>query len=74
MPFRYTPGRRELDYLRYLGASNASAKEVEIFGLSKYLTDRSRSLFERFYAENRVLAIRQALQGGLIGLVPTLAY
>ncbi len=74
MLFRYTPERRELDYLRYLGASNASAKEVKIFGLGKYLTDRSRSLFERFYAENRDLAIRRALQGALIGLVPTLAY
>lgn len=74
MLFRYTPERRELDYLRYLGASNASAKEVKIFGLGKYLTDRSRSLFERFYAENRGLAIRRGLQGGLIGLVPTLAY
>jgi ATP-binding cassette subfamily B protein len=74
MLFRYTPERRELDYLRYLGASNASAKEVKIFGLGDYLTDRSRSLFERFYAVNRGLAIRRALQGGLIGLVPTLAY
>ena len=74
MLFRYTPERRELDYLRYLGASNASAKEVKIFGLGNYLTERSRSLFERFYAENRGLAVRRALQGGLIGLVPTIAY
>jgi len=33
MLYRYTPERRELDYLRYLGASNESAKEVKIFGL-----------------------------------------
>ena len=36
--FRYTPERRELDYLRWLGASNDSAKEVKIFGLGNYLT------------------------------------
>jgi len=74
MLYRYTPERRELDYLRYLGASNESAKEVKIFGLGQYLAKRSRLLFERFYAENRHLAIRRALHGTLINLVPTAAY
>jgi ATP-binding cassette, subfamily B, bacterial len=74
MLFRYTPERRELDYLRYLGASNESAKETKIFGLGKYLVERSRGLFERFYAENRRLAIRRALQGTLLNVIPTGAY
>ena len=66
--------RRELDYLRYLGASNESAKEVRIFGLGKYLVERSRALFERFYAENRQLAIKRATQGTLLNLIPTGGY
>ncbi len=74
MLFRYTPERRELDYLRYLGASNQSAKEVKIFGLGKYLADRSRTLFERFYAENKHLAVKRALHGTFLNLVPTGAY
>ncbi|MBV9501388.1 MAG: ABC transporter ATP-binding protein [Acidobacteriaceae bacterium] len=74
MLFRYTPERRELDYLRYLGASNESAKEVKIFGLGGYLVDRSRTLFERFYAENRHLAIHRAWHGTLLNLIPTGAY
>ena len=74
MLYRYTPERRELDYLRYLGASNESAKEVKIFGLSKHLVERSRSLFERFYAENKGLAVRRAVQGTLVNLIPTAAY
>ncbi|MBV8550745.1 MAG: ABC transporter ATP-binding protein [Acidobacteriaceae bacterium] len=74
MLYRYTPERRELDYLRYLGASNESAKEVKIFGLGKYLIERSRALFERFYAENRHLAIHRAVHGTLLNLVPTGAY
>jgi ATP-binding cassette, subfamily B, bacterial len=74
MLYRYTPERRELDYLRFLGASNESAKEVKIFGLGKYLAERSRGLFERFYAENRHLAIRRAIHGGLLNLAPTGAY
>jgi ATP-binding cassette subfamily B protein len=72
--YRYTPERRELDYLRWLGASNDSAKEVKIFGLGEYLVQRSRRLFERFYTENRNLAVRRALHGTLINLVPTGAY
>jgi ATP-binding cassette subfamily B protein len=74
MLYRYTPERRELDYLRYLGASNESAKEVKIFGIGKYLVDRSRALFERFYAENRHLVIRRAWHGTLLNLIPTGAY
>src|SRR5579884_948045 len=72
--FRYTPERRELDYLRYLGASNESAKEVKIFGLGKYLTSRARALFERFYAENKQVAVHRAIHGMLLGLIPTGAY
>jgi ATP-binding cassette, subfamily B, bacterial len=74
MLYRYTPERRELDYLRYLGASNESAKEVKIFGLGKYLTERARGLFERFYSENRRLAIHRAIHGTLLNLIPTSAY
>ena len=60
MLYRYTPERRELDYLRYLGVSNESAKEIKIFGLGNYLADRSRALFNRFYQENKKLAIKRA--------------
>src|SRR3984957_8760816 len=34
-----TEERRELDYLRYLGASDDTAKEVKLFGLSGFLID-----------------------------------
>lgn len=74
MLYRYTPERRELDYLRYLGASNESAKEVKIFGLGKYLVNRSRVLFERFYAENKHLAVHRAFHGTFLNLIPTGAY
>ncbi len=74
MLYRYTPERRELDYLRYLGASNESAKEIKIFGLGKYLISRSRALFERFYADNKRLAVHRAWHGTLLNLIPTAAY
>jgi ATP-binding cassette, subfamily B, bacterial len=74
MLYRSTPERRELDYLRMLGASNQSAKEVKIFGLGQYLADRSRALFDRFYAENKALAIKRAVTGSVLNLLPTAGY
>jgi len=74
MLYRWTPERRELDYLRMLGASNQSAKEVKIFGLGQYLADRSRTLFDRFYEENKALAIKRAVTGSLLNLLPTAGY
>jgi ATP-binding cassette subfamily B protein len=72
--FQWTPERRELDYLRMLGASNASAKEVKIFGLGDHLTERARILFDRFYTENRRLALKRAFTGTLLNLLPTAGY
>ncbi len=72
--YRWTPERRELDYLRMLGASNQSAKEVKIFGLGGHLADRSRTLFDRFYEENKALAIKRAVTGSLLNLLPTAGY
>jgi ATP-binding cassette subfamily B protein len=74
MLYRWTPERRELDYLRMLGASNQSAKEVKIFGLGRHLAERSRTLFDRFYQENKALAVKRALTGSLLNLLPTAGY
>src|SRR6202167_155053 len=74
MLYRWTPERRELDYLRMLGASNQSAKEVKIFGLGQHLADRSRKVFDRFYEENKGLAIKRAVTGSLLNLLPTAGY
>ena len=49
MLYRQTPQRRELDYLRLLGACNQSAKEVKIFGLGDYLAERYQRISDRFY-------------------------
>jgi ATP-binding cassette, subfamily B, bacterial len=72
--FRWTPQRRELDYLRWLGATQESAKEVKIFGLGAYLTERYRRLADLFYEENRGLVIRRASVGSLLALLGTAGY
>jgi ATP-binding cassette, subfamily B, bacterial len=72
--FRRTPERRELDYLRYVGASDKTAKEVQMFGLAGWLTDRYAALAQRYYEENRRLSIRKGFVSALLSLVGTLGY
>ncbi|MDX2284213.1 MAG: ABC transporter ATP-binding protein [Bacteroidia bacterium] len=61
----WTPERRELDYIRYLGASHQNAKEIKIWGLAGFLRDRFDALSHRYYLENRRLAIRRSGWGFL---------
>jgi ATP-binding cassette subfamily B protein len=72
--YRWTPERRQLDYLRYVAASDKTAKEVQMFGLAGWLIDRYRALADRYYAENRRLSIRKSLVGSALSLIGTLGY
>jgi ATP-binding cassette subfamily B protein len=72
--FRWTQQRRQLDYLRFVGASDDTAKEVQLFGLAPWLTDRFRRLSEAWHAENRKLALRKALVSSALSLVSTAGY
>jgi ATP-binding cassette subfamily B protein len=69
-----TTGRRELDYLRYLGASDETAKEVKLFSLSGFLIDRFRKVSDQFYRDNRALAMRRSLWGTLFALLGSAGY
>ncbi|MCI0415744.1 ABC transporter ATP-binding protein/permease [bacterium] len=72
--FRRTPQRRRLDYIRYMGASDETAKEVQIFGLAPWLIDQFRTLSSRFYEENKQLSIRKAIVSSLLSLIGTAGY
>jgi ATP-binding cassette, subfamily B, bacterial len=72
--YRWTPERRQIDYLRLLGASHTTAKEVKLFGLSGYLIDQADVLFQRFYKENKALALKRAAVNYAWSLLPSLAY
>ncbi|HEX6533546.1 MAG TPA: ABC transporter ATP-binding protein [Gemmatimonadaceae bacterium] len=72
--FRWTPERRQLDYLRFLGASDKTAKEVQMFGLAGWLVDRYRILADRFYEENKRLSIRKGIVGTILSVLGTLGY
>jgi ATP-binding cassette subfamily B protein len=57
-----------------VGASDKTAKEVQMFGLAGWLTDRYAALAQRYYEENRQLSIRKGLVSALLSLVGTLGY
>ena len=74
LAYSWTPERRELDYLRYVGASDETAKEVKVFGLNDYLAERYRTLADAYYRANRTLSIRRASWGGLLSAVGSAGY
>ena len=72
--YQWTPERRELDYLRMVGASASNAKEVKSFGLNPFLIERYRVLSQDMYRANRRIALRRAGWGGLFTTLGTLGY
>ena len=72
--YGWTQERRELDYLRFAGASDETAKEVKIFGLSDFFGSRYKKLAGEYYRANRDLSARRAAWGGLLSIVGSLGY
>ncbi len=72
--FQWTPERRQLEYLRQMGASVDTAKEVKIFNLNRFFIERFRTLSDRFYQANRRLAARRAAWGTVLAALGTLGY
>ncbi|HSM63986.1 MAG TPA: ABC transporter ATP-binding protein, partial [Gillisia sp.] len=70
----WTQERRELDYLRYAGASDVTAKEVKLFGLSSYLATRFQNLSNKYYKESKHLAKQRAAWGSFFNVIGTGAY
>ncbi len=72
--YGWTQERRELDYLRFAGASDETAKEVKIFGLSDFFGSRYEKLAGEYYRANRDLSTRRAAWGGLLSMVGSFGY
>ncbi|MEF2147705.1 ABC transporter ATP-binding protein [Luteimonas sp. FXH3W] len=72
--FQWTPERRQLEYLRQMGSSVETAKEVKIFNLNRFFIERFRFLSQKFFDANRKLAARRAFWGTLLSALGTLGY
>ena len=71
---RQTPVRRKLDYLRVLGASKESAKELRLFGLSGFLSGQFADLSNQIYDEDLILARKRLWAGVALSLLSTAGY
>jgi len=72
--FRQTTARRQMDYLRVLGGSKESAKELKLFGLGSYLVDRYTALSDELHRQTVGLAKRKLIFGSLLTLLGTVGY
>jgi ATP-binding cassette subfamily B protein len=74
LAFNQTPVKRQLDYLRFLGVSKESAKELKVFGLNIHLTEQFARLSDDIYMQNVALARRRFLASTFLTLLSTVGY
>ncbi len=72
--FRQTTARRQMDYLRTLGGSKESAKELKLFGLAPYVVGRYTALSDELHRQTVGLAKRKLLFGSFLTLLGTVGY
>jgi len=70
----WTSERRELDYLRYIGANDSTAKEMKLFGLVDFIAGRFKHLSDEYYQVNKKLAINRTVLGAIFNLLGTISY
>ena len=74
LSFNQTTARRQMEYLRVLGGSKESAKELKLFGLSKYLVGRYTDLSDELHRQMVALQKRKLLLGALLAGLGTVGY
>lgn len=70
----WTSERRELDYLRYIGANNETSKEVKLFGLTDFIAERFNELSHKYYKITKRLSVRQSIWGSAFNVLGVLSY
>jgi ATP-binding cassette subfamily B protein len=72
--FRQTPAKREMDYLRIIGGSKESAKELKLFGLRDFLVGRYSALSNALHRQNVGLARQRLLVGSAFTILSAVGY
>ncbi len=70
----WTAERRELDYLRFIGANNQTAKEIKLFGLTDFIAERFKNLSNDYYLINKKLSLKQSLYGSMFNVLGVISY
>ncbi|NOJ77804.1 ABC transporter ATP-binding protein [Myxococcus xanthus] len=63
------PEGRKLNYLEWILTRDSHVKEVKLFGLGPLVLGRYRTLFQKFFAEDRALAFRRMAWGLVLGVL-----
>jgi ATP-binding cassette, subfamily B, bacterial len=71
---RRAPETRQINYLARLLTEDGSAKEIKLFNLGDTLLNRYMTLFEKFFQEDKSLALRRAVVGFSLGLIANLGF
>ncbi|MBE7619507.1 ATP-binding cassette domain-containing protein [Komagataeibacter sp. FXV2] len=69
-----TAERREMEYLRSIGASAEHAKEIKLFGLGGFLVGRFRAAAATVLEQNRRLAVRRFGWSSLFAAIGSVTY
>jgi ATP-binding cassette subfamily B protein len=72
--FQWTPERRQLEYIRQMGTSVETAKEVKVFNINRFFITRFRELSSKLFVANRKLTRRRAFWGTLLAALGTMGY
>lgn len=70
----WTAERRELDYLRFIGANDKTAKEIKLFGLTNFIVTRFQNLATKYFNLNKSLVIKRSSYGFLFNLLGSISY
>lgn len=70
----WTVERRELDYLRHTGASDVTAKEIKLFGLTSFISERFETLAHKYFLANKKLTVKRTFWGAIFNVLGVLAY
>ncbi|HUK49264.1 MAG TPA: ABC transporter ATP-binding protein [Terriglobales bacterium] len=72
--FRQTPIKRQLDYLRQAGATKEAAKELKLFNLAGFFTNRFAKLSDIIYKQDVDLARKRLGIGSILSVISTGGY
>ena len=69
-----THGRREMEYINFIGSSDESAKEVRLFDLSEFFINRYRKISRSFYKATRGLEIKRSVLGTILSFPGSIGF
>ena len=71
---RMAPERRQLDYMRVIGASDVTAKEVKLFGLADFISRTFSTTANKYYQSVKKLTIKRSIWGAIFNIIGVIAY